>query len=163
MKDDLEFLRAEYAFLEECDRQQDDEFVRNAARISQRWGIEIGRVLLAIAADPERVSGSRRLVDVGEFAANPEQVANACLLAYVVGVRDTKAVAGKLTTAAANKAATATKKAKAAPLHARILRLAASVDKGLSERSRAKIIHNRMGATAVSVETIRKVLRAAQK
>jgi hypothetical protein len=163
VKDDLERLRAEDTALKEHEIQQRVEFFLKAARISQMWRIGIGQVLLAIAADPARVSRSRRLVDVGEFAANPEQVANACLLAYVAGVRDTKAVAGKLTTAAANKAATAAKKAAAAPQHARVLRLAATVEKDASDRQRAEVVHVKMGARALSVETIRKVLRAARK
>jgi hypothetical protein len=157
--DDRERLRAEAedAGLEEFERQQSAAFLdRLAAAVPVP-------VLTALRSHPDEVHRLMQIVEVSDFAPDPEADERARLQAVQVALEAVAAIAGSVGTAAASKASAASRRAAVAGRDARILKLWATVGKGRSDRCRAQIVRNRLGKYAPSVRQIIRIAKGQQK
>jgi hypothetical protein len=116
-------------------------------------------VLRALASHPTETSHLARILDAASFAQDPEANASARVQALAAALQAGGALAGRLTTAAAGKAAGVARRAAVAARNERILKLAATVGQNVSETRRWQIVRSRMGRYAPSVATIRRVVK----
>src|SRR5215469_14528194 len=119
--DVLGLYRAEAEARTEAEAQQRAAFLD---KLTAAAGFSVPvPVLTALRAHPEQVARLMRIVDVSEFAPDPEADENARLQALLTALEAVTAIAGSISTAAANKASAASRRAAVAGRDARILKL----------------------------------------